>query len=82
MNKTLTLVYIKLNRSYEQSAMVSKEMNDWNSVIKYFEQSSHLFREHGVPDTAALTLNRGAQYVFICIIIAINDHLYEKLQND
>jgi hypothetical protein len=44
-------------------------MNDWNSVIKYFEESCRLFREHGVPDTAALTLNRGAQYVFITLEI-------------
>lgn len=55
--------YFSAAKSYEQSAMVSKELNDWNSVMKYFEHSSHLFREHGIPDTAALTLNRGAQIV-------------------
>jgi tetratricopeptide (TPR) repeat protein len=55
--------YFSAAKSYEQSAIVSKEMDDWNSVIKYLEESSRLFREHGVPDTAALTLNRGAQMI-------------------
>lgn len=40
---------------------MSKELNDWDNVIKYYEKACHLYREHGVPDTAALTINRGAQ---------------------
>lgn len=51
------------SRCYEQAAMISKELNDWDSVVKYYEKSCYFYREHGIPDTAALTLNRGAQYV-------------------
>ncbi len=41
--------------------MISKDLNKWDDVITYYEKSTFLYREHGVPDTAALTLNRGAQ---------------------
>jgi len=50
-------------KSYEQVAMMSKKLNDWNSVAKYLDIAGNLFREHGTPDTAALTLNRGAQMI-------------------
>lgn len=50
-------------KCYEQVAMASKDKNDWNSMITYYEKACLYFREHGVPDTAALTYNRGAGYL-------------------
>ncbi|XP_054164935.1 gamma-soluble NSF attachment protein-like [Oppia nitens] len=58
-----TKSYFSAAKCYEQSAMVCKDLNDWDSVIKYMEKSCHMFREHGVVDTAALTFNRGAQMI-------------------
>src|SRR5699024_4494165 len=48
-------------KSYEQVALAAKEKNDWDTMVKYFEKACLYFREHGVPDTAALTYNRGAR---------------------
>lgn len=47
-------------KCYEQVSMAAKEKNDWNTMITYFEKACSYFREHGVPDTAALTYNKGA----------------------
>ncbi|CAG2107666.1 unnamed protein product [Medioppia subpectinata] len=55
--------YFSAAKCFEQSAIISKDMNKWDLMIKYMDQSCYLYREHGVVDTAALTLNRGAQMI-------------------
>ena len=47
-------------KCYEQVALASKDKDDWVKMVIYFEKACLYFREHGVPDTAALTYNRGA----------------------
>lgn len=47
-------------KTYEQVAFCYKEKSDWDQMIVYIEKACLYFREHGVPDTAALTYNRGA----------------------
>lgn len=53
--------YFSAAKCYEQVGLAAKEKGDWDTMITYFEKACHNFREHGVPDTAALTYNRGAR---------------------
>ncbi|RWS30009.1 hypothetical protein B4U80_02990 [Leptotrombidium deliense] len=54
--------YYSAAKCYEQVAMIcGKEKNDWENAVKFFEKACALFREHGIPDTAALSLERGAK---------------------
>ncbi|XP_068212502.1 gamma-soluble NSF attachment protein-like [Palaemon carinicauda] len=62
--------YHKLNRSFfsagkclEQGALVSKEMGDMDSIFKLCERAACMYQEHGVPDTAALCLDKGAKII-------------------
>ena len=48
-------------KSYEQIALAAKEAGDYNTMVSYFEKACLHFREYGVPDTAALTYNKGAR---------------------
>ncbi|RWS11130.1 gamma-soluble NSF attachment-like protein [Dinothrombium tinctorium] len=38
-----------------------KDMNNCNDSVKFFEKACALFRENGIPDTAALSMERGAK---------------------
>ena len=49
-------------KCYEQVGLAARDKNDWNTMVTYYEKACLYFREHGVPDTAALTYNRGAGY--------------------
>lgn len=50
------------DRSYEQVAMLfGKDMDQWDKAIDYFQRACGMYREHGVPDTAAMCLDRGAK---------------------
>lgn len=58
----------KLNRSFfsagkclEQAAMISKELGDMESIFTLCQRSACMYREHGIPDTAALALDKGAK---------------------
>lgn len=59
----------KCNKSYYSAAkcyesvafMYGKDLNQWDKAITAFETASFMYREHGVPDTAALCLDRGAK---------------------
>lgn len=59
----------KNNRSYYSAAkcyeaiafLYGKDLNNWSKAITAFETASFMYREHGVPDTAALCLDRGAK---------------------
>ncbi|XP_015923345.1 gamma-soluble NSF attachment protein [Parasteatoda tepidariorum] len=50
-------------KNYEQAALISKCMEDYKTAIDLIHRACQLFREHGTPDTAALTLDRGAKMV-------------------
>ncbi|GAB6032682.1 hypothetical protein CHUAL_011558 [Chamberlinius hualienensis] len=50
-------------KSLEQAAIVSKEMGDLDETIRLIDRACKLFQEHGSPDTAALTLEKGAKMV-------------------
>ncbi|KAK8737100.1 hypothetical protein OTU49_004801, partial [Cherax quadricarinatus] len=67
----------KFNRSFfsagkclEQAALISKELGDMESIFKLAERSACMYQEHGIPDTAALTLDKTAKI--------IENHLPEK----
>ncbi|KAK3882733.1 hypothetical protein Pcinc_012938 [Petrolisthes cinctipes] len=67
----------KLNRSFfsagkclEQAGLISKELGDMESIYKFCERAACMYQEHGVPDTAALSLDKGAKM--------IDAHLPEK----
>ncbi|XP_064102174.1 gamma-soluble NSF attachment protein-like isoform X2 [Macrobrachium nipponense] len=67
----------KLNRSFfsagkclDQVALVSKEMGDMETIFKVCERAACMYQEHGTPDTAALSLDKGAKI--------IESHLPEK----
>lgn len=47
-------------KSYEQIAQAARDKSDYNNMITYYEKACVLFREYGVPDTAALTYNKAA----------------------
>ncbi|XP_076057010.1 gamma Soluble NSF attachment protein 1 [Oratosquilla oratoria] len=58
----------KINRSFfsaakalDQAAHVSKDLNDYDAVFTLCERAAVLYQEHGVPDTAALCLEKGAK---------------------
>ncbi|KAI1297294.1 Gamma-soluble NSF attachment protein [Halotydeus destructor] len=49
---------------YEQAALIyGKEMNNIEEAVALFEKAAFMYREHGVPDTAGLSLDRGAKMV-------------------
>lgn len=49
-------------RSYEQVALIAaKELNKIDLATANVEKACGMYREHGVPDTAALCLDRGAK---------------------
>lgn len=54
--------YYSAAKCYEAVAfMYGKDLNQWDKAITAFETASFMYREHGVPDTAALCLDRGAK---------------------
>ena len=42
--------------------LYGKELNQWTQCTEYYQKACLMYREHGVPDTAALCLERGAKY--------------------
>nr|XP_046910798.1 gamma-soluble NSF attachment protein-like [Dermatophagoides farinae] len=50
--------YFSAAKCYEQAGAISKEMKEWDKMIGYYEKCCMYYREHGVPDTAALTFNK------------------------
>lgn len=50
-------------KSIEQAALVSKDMGDFLEAANLVERACRLFQEHGVPDTAALCLDKGAKII-------------------
>ncbi|KAH9419423.1 hypothetical protein DERP_010635 [Dermatophagoides pteronyssinus] len=52
--------YFSAAKCYEQAGSISKDMKDWDKMIGYYEKCCLYYREHGVPDTAALTFNKVA----------------------
>ena len=70
-------------KNYEQVGLASRDKNDWNSMIKYYEKACLYFRQHGVPDTAALTYNRGAGYFieFLHKNIFLHIYFYQNARN-
>lgn len=58
-------VYFQLHgftyRSYEQAGLLSKENNELDLAVKFMQQASLMFQEHGTPDTAALCLEKAAK---------------------
>lgn len=55
--------YFSAAKSYEQAALVCKEMEDYPTVVHLIQRACQLFREHGTPDTAAITLDKGGKMV-------------------
>ncbi|KAK4320585.1 hypothetical protein Pmani_008589 [Petrolisthes manimaculis] len=60
----------KLNRSFfsagkclEQAGLISKELGDMESIYKFCERAACMYQEHGIPDTAALSLDKGAKMI-------------------
>lgn len=41
--------------------MAGKDLNKWDVATANIEKACGMYREHGVPDTAALCLDRGAK---------------------
>lgn len=59
---TLYSLRSKYSRSYEQVAMMAgKDLSKWDVATANIEKACGMYREHGVPDTAALCLDRGAK---------------------
>lgn len=53
-------------RCYEQSSIILyKEMDNVEEAVKLIEKACRLYREHGVPDTAAITYDRTAKSVIL-----------------
>lgn len=49
-------------KCYESAASsIGKELSDWDKAIGFFEKACMMYREHGVPDTAALCMDRAAK---------------------
>ena len=48
-------------RSYEEAAMICKEINKYSDASDLIEKSSTLFCESGSPDTAVSSLERIAK---------------------
>jgi tetratricopeptide (TPR) repeat protein len=56
--------YFAAAKNYEQAALLlGKDLNQYEKAIEHFEKACAMFREHGVPDTAALCLDRGAKMI-------------------
>lgn len=60
----------KLNRSFfsagkclDQAALISKELGDMESIFTLCQRAACMYREHGIPDTAALSLEKGAKII-------------------
>ncbi|MPC20532.1 Gamma-soluble NSF attachment protein [Portunus trituberculatus] len=54
----------KLNRScLDQAALISKELGDLESIFTLCQRAACMYREHGIPDTAALSLEKGAKMI-------------------
>ncbi|KAB7507415.1 Gamma-soluble NSF attachment protein [Armadillidium nasatum] len=47
----------------EHAALASKEIGDIDSIASLSERAAGLYRNHGVPDTAALALDKGAKMI-------------------
>lgn len=52
--------YFSAAKCYEQAGLFSKELKDYDKMIHYYESACLAYREHGVPDTAALMFNKAA----------------------
>ena len=50
-------------RCLEQTAFVSKELGDLESIYTLRQIAGSMYREHGIPDTAALSLERDAKFI-------------------
>ncbi|XP_013785057.1 gamma-soluble NSF attachment protein-like, partial [Limulus polyphemus] len=61
--------YIKNNsffsaaKCYEQAALMAKDMKDYTEVVTLTNQACQMFREYGTPDTAALSMEKGAKII-------------------
>lgn len=44
-------------------------MNEINELMELIKKACQLFREHGTPDTAALSLEKGAKYFYAIYIL-------------
>ncbi|UXI19407.1 hypothetical protein NH340_JMT05350 [Sarcoptes scabiei] len=55
-----TKTYFSAAKCYEQAGALAKELKDWENMIIYYDKACEYYREHGVPDTAALTYNKAA----------------------
>lgn len=53
-------------------------MNDINELMGLIKKACQLFREHGTPDTAALSLERGAKYFYAIYIL----YMLNALENN
>ena len=47
----------------EQGALISKEIGEVDKIAELSEKAAGLYRNHGVVDTAALTLDKGARMI-------------------
>ena len=54
-------MFIIMYRSYEQASLVAREQGDLQETVRLIERACQLYQEHGSPDTAALTLEKGAK---------------------
>lgn len=50
-------------KSLEQAALIAKEMGDMEETVRLIERACILFQEHGAPDSAALSYEKGAKMV-------------------
>lgn len=57
--------YFSAAKIYEQVGNTYKTQQNWDAMVPYYEKACSYYREHGVPDTAALSYNRGAAYVYL-----------------
>ena len=49
-------------KCYEAAALsIGKDLSNWDRAIQYFENACMMYREHGVPDTAALCMDRAGK---------------------
>lgn len=48
-------------RSLEAAALIHKEIKEYMRASELIEQASVLYLEHGIPDTAAISLERAAK---------------------
>ena len=55
--------FLCLFRCLEQAALISKELGDLDSIYTLCQRAASMYREHGIPDTAALSLERGAKII-------------------